>query len=82
MVGSCAPGLLKFAPGCLWCFAWGLEFVGVPSGLLGESSFVVLWSWSDLLPEFTSLEREGDLHRWLNCVLCVQRGKGNGGLTG
>lgn len=26
----------------LWCFAWVLEFAGVPSGLLGESSFVVL----------------------------------------
>lgn len=46
----------------LWCFAWVLEFAGVPSGLLGESSFVVLWSWSDLLPEFASLERE------LTCV--------------
>lgn len=55
----------------LWCFASVLEFAGVPSGLLGESSFVVLWSWSDLLPEFASLEREGDLRRWLNCVLCV-----------
>lgn len=50
----------------LWCFAWVLVLAGVPSVLLGESSFVVLWSWSDLLPEFASLEREGDLRRWLN----------------
>lgn len=59
-------------------FCVGFEFAGVPSGLLGESSFVVLWSWSDLLPEFASLERE---------VVCAvgwidARGKGTEGLTG
>jgi hypothetical protein len=59
----------------LWCFAWVLVLAGVPSVLLGESSFVVLWSGSDLLPEFASLERATCVAGWIET-----RGKATGHL--